>query len=247
MIPARHQRNFRRAVLAMGLLAVALIAAVVTMRLAIHGAEVDVPDFRGQTAADAIRHAADAGLSATIADRSYSASAPAGTVVSQFPEPEATVRRNWIVRLVESLGPQLVAVPRVTGMQQRAAVLAIRQAHLDLGTVAIVSYLSAPAGTVIAQDPPASDHGGDRARVALLVASGGGAGANAGLLIVPNVVGQPFQQAAISVASAGFKLGPLAESGNPQASGRLGVVIAQKPAAGMRASAGAAIQLTVMR
>ena len=173
MIPARHHLIFRRALLAMGLLAVAMVAAVITMRLAIHGAEIEVPDFRGQTAADAIRNAATAGLSTTIGDRVYSANAPVGTVVAQFPGPGATVRRDWIVRLVQSLGPQTVTVPRVVGMQQRDAVRAIRQAHLDLGAVAIVAYSSAPAGTVIAQDPPPSDRGGDRQRVALLIASGG--------------------------------------------------------------------------
>lgn len=251
MIPARHQLVFRRVVLAMGLLAVALVAAVITMRLAIHGAEVEVPDFRGQTAADAIRHAADAGLSATIADRAYSNTAPIGTVVSQFPEPEAMVRRDWIVRLVQSLGPQMVAVPRVTGLQQREAVLAIRKAHLDLGTVAVLPYLAAPAGTVIAQDPPPSDHGGDRARVALLIASGGatgGSGFAAGQdLLVPNLIGEPFQQAAMTIFSTGFKLAPLAEGGAAQGSGKAGVVIGQKPAPGAHARSGAAIQLTVTR
>jgi beta-lactam-binding protein with PASTA domain len=252
MISVRTQILFRRAVVSLGLLLVALIAAVITMRLAIHGAEVQVPDLRGMTAADAIRRAADSGLSATIADRYYSPNMPLGNVLSQFPEPGTRVRRDWIVRLVESLGPQSISVPDVTGMTQRDAVIALRQAHLDLGTVAVLPYAGAAPGTVIAQDPSAAAKEVDRPRVAILLASGTSAAAGvspeaATAIMVPNVVGLPFHEAAQQVLRAGFKLAPVSNSLLPRAPGTTGIVLSQSPRAGSSLRSGAAITLTLGR
>jgi beta-lactam-binding protein with PASTA domain len=252
ILSPRTRLWFRRAVVCVGLLAVASIAAVLTMRLAIHGAEVKVPDLRGLTAADAMKRAADAGLSATIADRFYSPTTPLGTVLTQFPEPGASVRRDWIIRLVESLGPQSVSIPNVTGMAQRDAVLAIRHAHLDLGTVAVVPYPLAAGGTVIAQDPAASDHQVDRARLSLLLATGGAAAtaSDAGpgsVPAVPTVLGMPFHQAAQTVLSAGYRLGPTTDASSPDSKAGPGVVILQRPSAGQHAAKGSAVELTIAR
>lgn len=250
----RAQLLFRRAVVCMGLLAVAMVSALITMRLAIHGAEVQVPDLRGMTAADAIKRASDMGLSATIADRFYSADIPLGDVLTQFPAPGATVRGDWIVRLVESLGPQSISVPQVSGMSQRDAVLAIRKAHLDLGSVAVVPYSGAPAGTVIAQDPPAGAHQVDRPRVALLIASEGNALSAptaspapppVAEVVVPQIVGQPFHDAAQSVLAAGLKLAPMKEATAAAPSAKSGTVLATSPHAGAKVPKGAAVQITL--
>jgi hypothetical protein len=164
-------RLLRTATMAMVLLMVALLSAVTAMRFAIHGAEVTVPQFVGVPVADAVRQAADAGLSATVDDSFYSTDIPAGEVLSQLPDPGTVVRHEWNVRLVESLGPQKVTIPNVIGQDERQAMLNIRLAHLDLGTLATTSYPGAKPGTVIAQDPPAAAHGVDRPRVSLLIAS----------------------------------------------------------------------------
>lgn len=249
----RTQRTFRRLVICLGLLAVALVAAAITMRVAIHGAEVQVPELTGMTVADAMRLAASNGLSATIADRFYSPTVPVGNVLTQFPEAGATVRREWIVRLVESLGPQKISIPNVTGMTQRDAVLAIRKAHLDLGTIALLPYPAAKPGTVIAQDPPAEAHGMDRPRVSLLLASEAGQivplwqGASPGGFDMPDFTGKVFHQAAQGALAAGLKLSPMVEAPASKTGVKSGVVVSQIPPPGTRVSPGARVQFTVGR
>ena len=112
--------NFFRLVLAGLALAMAgLIAAVVTMRLAIHGAEVKVPDLQGLTVTEAVHKTANMGLNLGIDNRYYSVDVPAGRVLAQSPLPGAIVRREWRMRVTESLGPQRVAIPKVVGQQER--------------------------------------------------------------------------------------------------------------------------------
>ena len=97
--------NFFRLVLAGLVLAMAgLIAAVVTMRLAIHGAEVKVPDLQGLTVTEAVHKTANMGLNLGIDNRYYSVDVPAGRVLAQSPLPGAIVRREWRMRVTESLG-----------------------------------------------------------------------------------------------------------------------------------------------
>jgi len=150
---------------------IALFSAALTMRLAIHGSEVRVPDFTGVDIAQAMQRISDLGLNATVADHLSSQTIPAGNIAAQSPPPGSNVRHEWIVRLVVSLGPQKVSIPNVVGLSQRDATLTIREAHLDLCNIAVLPWPTAKPGTVIAQDPPEQNHGADRPRVSLLIAA----------------------------------------------------------------------------
>jgi beta-lactam-binding protein with PASTA domain len=153
---------------ALAMLAVALVSAFVTMRLAIHGREVEVPSVAGLTLAEANSLASQSGLSVSVDNRFYSTVTPAGRVLSQYPSAGAKVRREWALRVTESLGPQNVTVPNVVGKTEREASVTIRRLSLDLGTVA---YLAAPgqAGVVLAQTPTPAAAGIDGPRISLLV------------------------------------------------------------------------------
>ena len=101
-------------------------------------------------------------------NRFYSTVTPSGRVLSQSPSPGSKVRRQWAVRITESLGPQRVSVPNVIGMTERAAAVNIRRLSLELGTVA---YIPAPGppGIVLTQSPTPAAEGIDGPRVSLLV------------------------------------------------------------------------------
>ena len=87
--------NFFRLVLAGLALAMAgLVSAVITMRLAIHGAEVKVPDLQGLTVTEAVHKTANLGLNLGIDNKYYSVDVPAGRVLAQSPMPGAIVRRR---------------------------------------------------------------------------------------------------------------------------------------------------------
>ena len=113
---SRSVKNFFQvASLLLLLLAVALLSAVTTMQFAIHGAEVQVPALKGMTVADARSETAGLGLNLDVDNRYYSADVAAGHILSQSPAPGTVVRREWLVRVAESLGPQKVEVPAVVG------------------------------------------------------------------------------------------------------------------------------------
>ena len=146
--------NFFRLVLAGMTLAMAgLVSAVMTMHFAIHGAEVKVPDLQGLTVAEAVHRTANMGLNLGIDNKYYSVDVPAGRVLAQSPLPGAIVRREWRMRVTESLGPQRVAIPKVVGQQERVAAIEVRRLGLDLEGTAQMPYGGVQPGTVIAQNP----------------------------------------------------------------------------------------------
>ncbi|HYK34372.1 PASTA domain-containing protein [Alloacidobacterium sp.] len=247
---------FRLVLVVLLLCVVALLSAVITMHFAIHGAEVSVPDFRGLIVADAIRKAASLDLNLSVDNRFYSAEMPAGRVLTQAPAPGAVVRREWRLRVTQSLGPQRIPIPKVIGQPERAATIAIRRAGLDLGNVARMPYAGAPEGAVIAQNPAPDAEGVERPSMSLLVADT--ANAQADGVVMPDLTGQLFSVAAAAVTHAGLKLAPAINvsasipsisSGNgaqtPAAPVPPGTVISQSPVAGYRVDASTPIQLAV--
>lgn len=249
-------RFFQFVLIVMTLAVVALLSAVTTMHFAIHGAEVTVPDFKGLTTAEAERRAAALGLNLSVDNHFYSVEIPAGHIVHQAPVAGTVVRREWHVRLTDSLGPQRVAIPNITGQQQRAATITIRRVGLELGTTAQMPWNPAAPGTVIAQNPQPDASGVERPSVSLLVASPNEQ--TSGGMVMPDFVGQPFQIAAMAITHAGLKLAPVREvsvsipsvpstdsNQAPVLPIPVGAVVSQSPAAGYRVDANTTIDLTV--
>ncbi|MGB6719427.1 MAG: PASTA domain-containing protein, partial [Terracidiphilus sp.] len=112
---------FQIASLLMLLVAVGLLAAITTMHFAIHGAEVQVPALKGMTVADARSETAGLGLNLDVDNRYYSGEVAAGHILTQSPAAGTVVRREWRVRVSESLGPQKVDVPDTVGAEERVA------------------------------------------------------------------------------------------------------------------------------
>ena len=257
--------NFFRLVLAGLALAMAgLVSAVTTMHFAIHGAEVKVPDLQGLTVAEALRKTANLGLNLGIDNKYYNVDVPAGRVLAQSPLPGAVVRREWRMRVTESLGPQRVAIPKVVGQQERVAAIEVRRLGLDLEETAQMPYSGFPPGTVIAQNPQQGAAGVERPSVSLLVSSP--APNQAAAMVMPSVAGMPLLNAQALLTHAGLKIGPVENSYANQppspaqpagtTSGPLaiapvdtadpaGTVVSQLPLAGHRVEPGMLITLRV--
>jgi beta-lactam-binding protein with PASTA domain len=249
-------RAFQFVLILLMLAVLAMVSAVVTMHFAIHGAEVSVPDFKDLTVAEATSKAASLGLNVGVENHFYSVDIPIGRIVNQFPAPGAVVRREWNVRVTESLGPQRVAIPSLTGSDQRLASIEIRRDGLELGQGAELPDAYVDPGVVIAQNPRPNAAGVERPSVSLLVAappvdaSGG--------FVMPDFNGQMFSSAALAITRAGLQLAPMKEQAVtvPEVEGvtsttpppppvPIGTVIAQSPAPGHRVDASMPIQLTV--
>ncbi len=251
-------RLFRFVLVLLVLGIVGLFSAITTMHFAIHGAEIAIPDLRGLTISEAVHKAAAMGMNLTVDNRFYSAEVPANRVLTQSPLPGTVVRREWHVRVSESLGPQRVTIPNLIGQQERVATIQLRRLGLEVGTIARMPDASLPEGSVISQNPPPDAAGVERPSVSLLIAMPPPPPEPG--FVMPDLVGQNFTAAAYAVTHAGLKLAPLKEvpvavpsvpditsTAPPRAPLPVGTVVAQMPPAGHRIDANTPVQLTTAR
>ena len=250
-----HVLNFFQiASMVMLLVAVALLAAITTMHFAIHGAEVQVPALQGMTVADARSQTAGLNLNLAVDNRYYSGDVAAGHILTQSPVAGTVVRREWRVRVAESLGPQRVDVPDTVGKDQRVAAISLRRVGLEAGTTAQLPWADAQPGTVLAQDPPAHAQGISRPSVNLLVAASDDQAVDG--FVMPDFIGLPVVTAQAQLAKVGIQTetptyvpvsmpppgGPDTLQKEPV---KPGSVIAQTPAAGARVFQNGTVTLTV--
>lgn len=249
-------RFFRTASVVMLLIAAALLSAITTMHFAIHGAEVKIPTLKGMTVAEARSQAAGMGLNLDVDNRYYSADIAAGHILSQSPAPGTVVRREWHVRVAESLGPQKVDVPDTLGTDARVAALRLRRAGLEVGVTARLPFAGAQDGTVLAQDPPAHSQGIAQPSVNILVAAP--ANSTPDGYVMPDLSGVPVITAQQMLTRIGLKVDTPAYAdvnippvGNgtepPKPPTAPGSVIAQQPIAGARVDETTTIKLTAAK
>jgi serine/threonine-protein kinase len=96
-----------------------------------------------------------AGLTFSVARRSWSETVARGRVISTDPAPGSRVLRHGTVAAVVSLGPERHAVPTLAGHTLDEAQAMLQRAHLAYGDRVGRWSASVPAGTVIGSDPRA--------------------------------------------------------------------------------------------
>jgi beta-lactam-binding protein with PASTA domain len=216
----------------MAMVAVMLISAAITLRIALHVHEVTVPDFTGKTMQEASQGALQSGVGLVIENKFYSTTVPAGRVLSQYPLADTVVRHGWQVRVAESLGPQQVRIPDVAGETVRDASVDLRRDSLDLGTLA---HIEAPGNEemVLAQTPP-PNAGVDQPRVSLLLSSAGETKTDA--VVLPSLLGLTSAGAIRAASQLGLVVSGVGDGP---------VVTAQTPGAGFRAERGDSVRVTL--
>jgi beta-lactam-binding protein with PASTA domain len=250
------KRFFRIALTGLAMLAVMLVSAAITLRIALHGHEVTIPDFAGMTVAEASEAALKTGVDLNIENKFYSTTVPIGRILSQAPAAGSTVRHGWQVRVTESLGPQQVTIPDVVGQPIQEASMNIRKMQLDLGTLAHIDAPGEPDMT-LAQTPP-PNAGVDQPRVNLLLSSAVNAST---AFVMPSFAGMSYTAASHWATSLGLKVAvtgdqATAPPATPPVPGQMaipaqapptvsGVVKAQSPESGFKASKGDILRLTL--
>ncbi|MFC5865424.1 PASTA domain-containing protein [Acidicapsa dinghuensis] len=252
------------------LVLVALASAVLTMQFAIHGAEVHVPNLRGMTIAEAHSQTAGLRLNLEVDNHYYSSEVAAGHILTQSPAPNSVVRRDWHVRVADSLGPQKVEVPNTVGLQERVAGLNLRHSSLEEGTPSQLPWSASDPGTVLAQDPQAKAQGIEKPSVNLLVAAPDDAHADG--FVMPDLSGLPILTAQALLTHVGIKFDapkfqdvpipsvsgtvvplPASPTAAPPVPAPIhpsappGAVIAQSPPAGFKVDVGSTVSLTVAK
>jgi beta-lactam-binding protein with PASTA domain len=248
------------ALLGLVLVIVAMISALTAMQFAIHTREVPVPNLAGKTVAEAQRLALASALDLQVERQYYSPSVPEGKIMSQVPDPGTKVRRGWQLRVAQSLGPQRVAIPDLSGETSRAAQLNIERRGLELGATAAIPTLSAPPDQVIAQSPPPNASGVAAPRISLLLSAAPAPGA----YVMPNLVGQSLGSATEILKTAGMRVGTVKVTAPgatpnttqqatptatppPDATSPTSLILSQDPAPGQKIIAGSAVNFEVTR
>ena len=184
---------------------VALLAASVTLRLFIHGREVNVPNLTNMSDADAAKAASALGLNLSVENRFYSAAIAPNHVLSQLPVAGSRVRRGWQVRITESLGGQQVSVPDIVGETERPATLVLKRLTLEPGATAHLPVVGT-AGIVLAQSPPANSTGLTGPRIGLLVSDDISASDTVAAYVMPSLIGMTLFDANARLASVGLHI-----------------------------------------
>jgi len=141
--------NFRaRRIFVALLTAAVLIAAVLGGWWLTSGRYTTMPDVIGHTQSDAIGILANAGLT-LVADKDYSETVPAGSVIDSTPKAGDKVRRGSTVHVVVSQGAERFAVPKLVGLPLDEAKIALSQANLATGDVSQQYSETVDQGVVI--------------------------------------------------------------------------------------------------
>lgn len=248
------RRFFRALLLALVMMMVALVSALTAMRLAIHGREVAIPKVIGSTVSEAERAANAAGLQIVIERQFYSPDIPEGRIMIQMPPAGTKVRRGWVVRVAQSVGPQRVAIPDVTGQSERVAEMSIRKRSLDLASIAQVNLPDTTADQVVSQSPPANASGVAAPKISLLVSGG----PEPATFVMPDLTGQPLGSATLALQDAGLRVGQVSMvAASVPAEGQAtaptpgtqpnsaSMIVTQSPTAGQKVVAGSAVNFEV--
>jgi serine/threonine-protein kinase len=219
------------AALMMGILALVLISAIITMKVVTWGRTVDVPNLSGLEVTSAISELRKSGLDIKIERQEHHPTVAEGHIISQQPQAGASVKKGRDVQVVVSLGSQEVVVPEITGQVFRKVQVDLKQVGLVLGEVARANTQQ-PREQVVVQYPNARTILQKGATVDLLVSDG----PQPAKYVAPDLAGMTAAQAGQAVKDFYVTLTP---------SGTGKQIVSQEPKPGYPVLAGAQISVTL--
>ena len=167
-----------------------------------------VPNVEGMTYERANEELAESDLLAFRVDEENTA-VPEGNVIRTDPEAGTSVEPEQQVRVYVSSGQEMATVPTLTGLAQDAAIAALTDAGLVLGTITTQNDAGLTAGTVISSDPADAASVPQGTTVNLVVASG--------RVAIDDVRGYTLDAATRELESAGLTVIPAEDPNCPGA------------------------------
>ena len=212
----------------------------VAMKSEMRSSEVRVPDLGGMTYETAAGEAESLDLVLQVVDQRHDPGTPSGRVLQQVPPAGVSVRRGRKIKLILSLGGQVLRVPDFVGQKARAVEIELRQEGFIPGYEARVHSTVEPAGSVLAQVPPVDTPTVPKTRVHRLVSDGPPRPA----WVMPDMIGLTRQSAESWLSRAGFRVAVKPVS---NADRRAGTVLDQRPMSGFPVRMNDIVELTVAR
>jgi beta-lactam-binding protein with PASTA domain len=216
-----------------------VVFAAASMRYALKTREVVVPALAGKTVNEASAMLLDAGLNLRLEEGlRVDPKIPAGQVLAQDPPAGVRTRKERSIKVWISAGGRATVVPGLIGESERTAQLRLQQEGLVLAAESEVRSGDYPAGTVIAQTPPAKTRS---VQVSLLV----NRGESGATYVMPDLIGIDGDRAADLLRARGFRVAVVGD--HPYPGVPAGIVLRQNPQAGFQISPGEPISLEVSR
>lgn len=193
-----------------------------------------VPDVHGKSTATAT--ATLGALPVTIGTQTqvFDNTAPAGTVAGTDPAAGTSVKRDAVVNLLISKGPEPVAVPEVVGKKLVGAAAALKAVGLEPTITREYSELVAK-GRVLSITPLAGTTVNSGTGVQLLVSDGPPP------VVVPKLIDMRRNEAVAALRKLGLKAKVIAGQATP-----LNRVYSQNPAAGTQIPKGTTVTISVI-
>ena len=237
--PVRRRRSRRRVaeIVLSGIAAACVLAALAFGVVQVYNRvsrSAVAPDVVGLSVGDAQTLARREGLNWQQTDINHD-SIPAGTVISQIPEPDTAMEKGDSLLVAVSLGPVSTAMPDLSGMNYEDA--AARLKERGFGNIVLIKTVSSSAvGTVLGQNPKAGESylSGQSAELTI----------SGGSTMVPELTGRSHEDAAALLRDNSLTEGtPIyVEVTDPA---QVGQVLAQMPVVGTMAVLDAPVTLTV--
>ena len=223
-----------------GLAATAALSGYLSMRKAVRGGEVTVPSLHGMSIPEATDRLQREGLLVEKSGDKMDPLIPEGMIVSQDPIEGSRLKRNRKVRVLVSLGREVLKVPELVGQPARRAQIGLQQSGLKLGQIAYATSSSAEADRILAQEPPPGTQRIREGAVDLLVSKG----SRAKVWVMPNVEGRDLTAVTRLFSEAGLRITNVRREA-PRGEVPSGIILQQYPLSGYPLREGDSISLIV--
>jgi len=223
-----------------GLIATAALSGYLSMRKAVRGGEVTVPALHGMSVPEANERLQREGLLVEKSGDKMDPLVPEGMIVSQDPLEGSRLKRNRKVRVLVSLGREVLRVPELVGQPARRAQIGLQQSGLRLGQIAYVSSNAADADRILSQEPPPGTQRIREGVVDLLVSKG----SRAKVWVMPSVEGRDIGMITRLFSEAGLRITNVRREA-PRGEVPSGIILQQYPLSGYPLREGDSISLIV--
>lgn len=228
----RVRTMFRLFLLLTFLVAVALISAITTIRLTIHGRQQTMPNLVGVSLASAKRTVGFAGLDLVVQDKVFSTQYAESQIVSQIPPPNTRIKAGQRAHVLVSLGLPQVRIPNLVGSSFRAARIMVLQRGLTMGNVTTIPWPQSEVDQVVAQDPPPASEAHSLA-VNFMVSLGE---RPVEAVLCPSLIGRSLPEVRRILEKAGFKVGAVTTI--PAIAATKNTILSQSPTPGSQINPG---------
>ncbi|WP_431958991.1 Stk1 family PASTA domain-containing Ser/Thr kinase [Actinacidiphila sp. bgisy160] len=197
---------------------------------------VSVPQFVGDTKAEAEDRAANGGITITFGESMFCDDQPKDHVCEQSAKADSKISKDETVTLKLSKGTEKIPVPDVTGDSFEDAEKALKDAGFEVDKQSKTS--NEDEGTVLDQDPKSGAKRAKGSTITLTVAVAPEE------VVVINVVGQDVAQAKKTLEDQGLKVTTQDRESADQQQGK---VVDQNPPGGSKLKAGDSVTLFVAK